>query len=413
MSISAISVTIKVTKPNRTEVCIMLNTNYTEKLLELKEVILLNIENTKDSKIVEFKMAQRIHKCPRCGDETSKVHDYRIQDVKDIPILGNNTILRIHKRRHVCKTCGKRFYEHIPLVPKYQRTTNRLWLYVLKCLNDTVSMKSVAESCNISPSSVARIIDHVNYDLNSLPEILSIDEFKGNAGRKFQCILTNPKKHEVLDILPERTIESLSAYFATFNNRNNVKYIVMDMSSLFRSMAKSCFPNAQIIVDKYHVYRQVQWAFEDIRKQVQKEFGTKRRKYFKRSRTLLLKGREKLTEDELQQVSLMLQLSKPLAQSYYLMHEFREFMKSKDLITARKKLGDWFMHVGATDLTRFHKCVETFSSWQEEILNAFNTGLTNGYTEGCNNKIKVLKRNAYGVRNFPRFRKRIMHVMSA
>ena len=275
----------------------MLNTNYKEKLLELKEVILLNIENTKDSKIVEFKMAQRIHKCPRCGDETSKVHDYRIQDVKDIPILGNNTILRIHKRRHVCKTCGKRFYEHIPLVPKYQRTTNRLWLYVLKCLNDTVSMKSVAESCNISPSSVARIIDHVNYDLNSLPEILSIDEFKGNAGRKFQCILTNPKKHEVLDILPERTIESLSAYFATFNNRNNVKYIVMDMSSLFRSMAKSCFPNAEIIADKYHVYRQVQWAFEDIRKQVQKEFGTKRRKYFKRSRTLMLKGREKLTEE--------------------------------------------------------------------------------------------------------------------
>jgi transposase len=88
MSISAISVTIKVTKPNRTEVCIMLNTNYTEKLLELKYVILLNIENTKDYKIVEFKMAQRIHKYPRCGDETSKVHDYRIQDVKDIPSFG-------------------------------------------------------------------------------------------------------------------------------------------------------------------------------------------------------------------------------------------------------------------------------------------------------------------------------------
>ncbi|MDD4377521.1 MAG: transposase, partial [Eubacteriales bacterium] len=60
-------------------------------------------------------------------------------------------------------------------------------------------------------------------------------------------ILINPKKHEVLDILPERTIESLSAYFATFNNRNNVKYIIMDMSSLFRSMAKSCFPNAAAI----------------------------------------------------------------------------------------------------------------------------------------------------------------------
>lgn len=391
----------------------MLNTNYTEKLLELKDVILLNIDNTANSKIIELKMAQRIHKCPRCGDDTSKIHDYRVQDVKDVPILGMDTILRVHKRRHVCKTCGKKFYEHIPLIPKYQRTTSRLWMYVIKCLKETRSMKSIAQSCNLSPTSVARIIDHVNYDFSSLPEIISIDEFKGNAGRKFQCILTNPKKHEVLDILPARTIESLSSYFAEFNNRNTVKYVVMDMSNLFRSMAQSCFPKAKIVADKYHVYRQVQWAFEDVRKQVQKEFGTKRRKYFKRSRTLMLKGIEKLTEDEFEQVSHMLEISKPLAQAYYLMHEFREFMKSKDLVTAKKRLGNWFMHVGATDLERFHKCIKTFSDWQTEILNAFDTGLTNGYTEGCNNKIKVLKRNAYGMRNFPRFRKRIMHVMSA
>ena len=73
------------------------------------------------------------------------------------------------------------------------------------------------------------------------------------------------------------------------------------------------------------------------------------------------------------------------------------------------------MHVGTTDskeFERFHKCVETFSKWESEILNAFESGLSNGYTEGCNSKIKVIKRNAYGIRNFKRLRKRILHVMA-
>lgn len=125
MSISAFSVTIKVTKPIVRR-RVMLNTNYIENLLGIKDINLINVEKIDDSTIIEFKMNQRIHKCPRCGSETSKVHDYRIQDVKDISCMGTHTILRIHKRRHVCKSCGKRFYEHVSLVHKYQRTINRL-----------------------------------------------------------------------------------------------------------------------------------------------------------------------------------------------------------------------------------------------------------------------------------------------
>lgn len=391
---------------------IMLNNHYIENLLGLKDILLISIADFSDSKVIEFKMQQRIHKCPSCNSETSKVHDYRVQLVKDIPILGCNTILKIHKRRHVCPVCGKKFYESIPFLPKYQRTTNRLWMYILRELEETRSMKSIAKSVNLSPPSIARVIDKVSYGISSLPPTISIDEFKGNAGRKFQCILTNPKTKQVLDILPERTIEGLSMYFSTFNDRNNVKYVVMDMSNLFRSMAKNCFPKAKIVADKYHVYRQVQWAFEDVRKEEQKKFSTNRRRYFKRSRTLLLKGRENLSEEEFEQISQMLSISKSLAQAYYLLHEFRNVMKAKTKAEAKEKLSAWYMHVGVTELSRFKRCVTTFNDWNEEILNAFDTGLTNGYTEGCNNRIKVLKRNAYGVRRFDRFRKRILHVMN-
>ena len=119
------------------------------------------------------------------------------------------SILRIHKRRYVCKACGKKFYENTPFLPKYQRTSNRLWMYVLKELDETRSMKSIGKSVNLSGPTVARIIDQVNYRKEPLPQIISIDESKGNAGKKYQCILTNPKEKQVLDILPERNLESL------------------------------------------------------------------------------------------------------------------------------------------------------------------------------------------------------------
>lgn len=390
--------------------------NYTAKLLGMKDLIVTDVINEANAIVIHCRMPQREHECPRCNAATSKVHDYRTQTVKDAPLYGSHTVLTIRKRRYVCPVCGKRFYEKIPLLPKYQRTTTRLWVFVLDELSKVQSMKAIAQRVGISGTSVARILDHLHYEMIHLPDVISIDEFKGNAdGHKFQCILTNPKKKKVLDILPERTVESLAGYFSRFRDRTNVKYIVMDMSSVFRSVAKSCFPQAQIVADKYHVQRQVIWAFEDIRKKVQQQFGVHRRRYFKRSRWIMLKNIHKLKEEETQQLEVMLSLSEELATAYLLLQKFYEVIQSKERAAAKRKLSEWYLYVGTTDpqiYSRFHQCVNTFLEWNDEILNAFETGLTNGYTEGCNNKIKVIKRNAYGLRNFHRFKQRILHVMT-
>lgn len=387
--------------------------NYTEKLLGLKDVILENVTDTDTEKQIHISMKRRVHYCPCCNLPTTTVHDYRLQKVKDIPAFGLHTVLYLRKRRYACPSCGKRFAEEVPFLPKYQRTTSRLWMYVLDQLKSSHSMKSIAERASLSPTAIARMLDCVSYSLKTLPSALSIDEFKGNAdGEKYQCILTNPKKKEVLDILPDRKQETLCAYFGRFKNRNQVQYVSMDMSGPFRAMAGICFPNAEIIADKFHVVRQATWAFENVRKRVQKEFHRDRRRYFKHSRRLLLKRPEKLTPDQLEQVSLMLSLSRELAVAYHLKNEFYRFMDSKDETEARKRLKSWMLMAGVADIPEFNKCIETFSNWTQEILNAFKTGLTNGYTEGCNNRIKVIKRNAYGIRSFRRLRKRILHAMS-
>lgn len=124
---------------------------------------------------------------------------------------------------------------------------------------------------------------------------ISIDEFKGNAGgHKFQSILTHPKKRTLLNIIESRKPEFLCAYFNQFHKaqKNNVKYIVMDMNGEFKSMAQTVFPKAKIVVDKFHVCRLVTWAFESTRIKVQKEFDAGRRKYYKKSRWIMLKRKK-------------------------------------------------------------------------------------------------------------------------
>lgn len=392
----------------------MLNSYYIENLLGLKDIILKDVKNVYGEQHIYIKMAKRIHSCPRCGNLTSKVHDYREQVIKDIPSFGQNSYIHLKKRRHLCKDCGKKFFENVDFLPRYHRMTNRLFAYLIDQLRNVSSIKSVAKHCNISQTTAARIFDKIDYAKAKLPEVLSIDEFRGNAGgEKFQCILTDPKHRKILDILPRRRLDDLCQYFSQYNNRKDVKYVVMDMSSLFKSMAKACFPKARIVADKYHVVRQVTWAFEAVRKAEQKKFSKDRRLYFKRSRQILLKHSRKLTNDEKDRISIMLTASERLRNAYLIKLQFEKVMECKDSATARKELSKWIVFTQSYRLPEFETCCTAFINWSKEILESFDCPYTNGYTEGCNNKIKVIKRNGYGVRNFDRFRNRILHIMAS
>jgi len=87
-------------------------------------------------------------------------------------------------------------------------------------------------------------------------------------------------------------------------------------------------------------------------------------------------------------------------------------MDSSNSYEAKKQLAKWYMLVYGYKLPEFDNCFRAFNNWQKEILNSFDVPYTNGYTEGVNNKIKVIKRNAFGMKNFERFRNRILHVMA-
>ena len=154
----------------------------------------------------------------------------------------------------------------------------------------------------MSPPTAARIINEIDFKTGKLPQVLAIDEFRGNAeGEKFQCILADPENRRIVDILPNRKHDMIRHYLLKYNNRKAVKFVVMDMTGGYRKLMHELFPQAKIIVDKYHYVRQITYALERVRVEEQKKHSEQWRRYFKRSKYVLLKDTRKLTmEDRLQ-----------------------------------------------------------------------------------------------------------------
>ena len=399
-----------------TEELHMLSYDYTKDLLNLQDVIIDKIEQTEDTTIIHIHLPVKSHKCKCCGEMTSYVHDYRVRTIKDIPAYGKNTVLLYKQRRYVCKHCGKRFAEENTFSPKYYRITHRLLNDVFIKLESEYSFTSVAKMCNLSVSTVIRFFDILSYQApKELPYVLAIDEFKGNTGdEKYQAILTDPQTGVVLDILPDRKTGHLISYLKQWDRteREQVRFFVSDMWKPYTDLSAIYFKNAIPLIDKYHYIRQIIWAFERIRKKIQKQYGKDNRLLFKHSKRLLTMRKSKLKPEQLEQVEHLLYLNDDIREAYHLKEEFYKILDSTNRADAKELMSEWIMAAQASRLKDYKDCAATLQHWSISILNTFDYPYTNGFTEGCNNKIKVLKRNAYGYRNFERFRKRILHMFN-
>lgn len=385
--------------------------NYSKELLNLKDVIITKTVHADNYVKLFLDTKPKPHCCPVCGQITQHIHDYRWQTIKDLPFQFKHCYLVLHKRRYVC-SCGKKFYETYDFLPRYFQRTNRLTWKIADLLRNASSLKSIAQMTNVSVTTVCRILDSIHYSCPTLKEAIAIDEFKGNARTgKYQCILVNPENPSILDILPDRSHSHLTQYFRGIerSQRLRVKYFVCDMWQPYVDLAHSFFPNAKVCIDKYHFIRQVTWAMENVRKRLQKNMTATMRKYFKRSRKLLLTRYKKLQDENKRACDLMLLYNEDLRRAHRLKELFYDLCQNPKYSIQRKEFREWIQEAERSGLKEFEKCAATYRNWSKEILNAFKYGITNGPTEGFNNRIKVLKRTSYGIRNFERFRTRILH----
>ena len=383
------------------------------KLIDLKGVIVTKFRNREHRIRIHIELPVREHTCPCCHSKTSKVHDYRFQLIKDIPMYYNkDTFIYYRKRRYVCVNCGKKFYEKNTFIPKRARKTNRLTAFIIEQLKEKQSIKDVARIANVSSTTVIRLLPYLSVSTSYLPEVLCIDEFRGNTGNyKYQVSLIDGKKGKPIDIIKCRHKVHLFSYFNKFSleERKKVKYVIMDLWQPYKDVTKTYFPNAKIIADRFHYVRYAVQAVDTIRKEVQNTLTPEERRYFKHSRKLLLSRKENLSQEQKKALDyILINYSEKLRRVYSEKEELLDIVHSKEKYKAIDKMNKWVKYNLESNYEVLQNCAKTYFNWIEEIRNSLLVPYSNGVMEGYNNKIKVLKRVAFGFRNFENFKARIL-----
>ena len=412
--------------------------------LKLNKVKVINVEETTNygEKVLMVTLVGTTNKvkCPKCGKYTTSIHD----KLKPITIKYNKVVdkkcyLILNKRRFVCRKCNERIIEDLGLNLTRKTVSKTLEIKIRKdLLKPNFNMKQIAEDNDVSQDKVRNILkdamaDYPEY-LKILPQVISLDEFSADTSYgKYAFIINDPIKKRTLDILPNRRKDHLISYFTRIENRSNVKYVISDMYEPYLIVTKVMFKNAKYIVDKYHYVRYIMDALDKIRRRLQDEFGYNSKEYKllknKKNVSLLRKyyndinwyvltkkyenGRYnyKLPIDILHQ---LLNINDELDRGYQLKELFLDIVHHDfNLKQVEIELNTWIDLCKESEIEEFIEASKTIENWLPYIINSFiDKRFTNGYTEGLNNKIKVIKRNAYGYKNFEFLRLRLMYILN-
>ena len=415
----------------------MSNQNYITEMLELKDNNVFFKENCyyKEKikgityKIFEGYLSYNPKFCHRCGcvfndKQTYEKNGFKSSDILMLDVCNHGCILRLKKQRYLCKHCGKAFTLR-DNVTEYGCciSKNTKWK-IANDLRNKISEKDIAKNNNVSPNTVERVMDsyYDNQKLykNYLPKVLSFDEFKSvkSADGAMSFHLCNGETGQTIDIVEDRKLLSLLQYFSyySFNARKSVKFIVIDMYSPYVSLIKKMFPNAQIIIDTFHLIQLISRSLNKTRIKAMKNnkaVYNKMKRYWK----LILKDRNELDYSkwkkftcfphfmtEIDVVNYILDQSAELKATYYKYQELLQSIKEKnynDFLYAINNINNNISDYMKTS-------IKTLIEFKDNIQNTFNNNYHNGYIEGNNNFIKVLKRIAFGFRSFRRFKARIM-----
>lgn len=413
----------------------MSNQNYIMEILELKDNNIHFFENCyfKENikgithKIFEGYLTYTPPCCKKCGvafDNNFEKHGFIISNIKIPDVAGFKSILRLHKQRYLCKYCNHAFTLSTKMVDSNCFISKNTKWKIVKDLREKRSEKDIAIANNVSPNTVERIMDSY-YDSikiykNYLPKVLSFDEFKSvkSADGAMSFHLCNGETGQTIDIIEDRKLNSLIKYFAYYSHqaRSKVKFITIDMYSPYVSLIQKMFPNALIIIDKFHLVQLISRALNKTRIKIMKS-DKKNYNKMKRYWKLLLKCRNELDYDkwkkytcfsnlmtEIDVVNYILDQSNELKETYFMYQALLSAFKEKN----KAKL-DQALNKDMTCISEYMKTsIKTLIEFKDKIYNTFDNPYHNGFIEGNNNFIKVIKRIAFGFRSFRSFKARIM-----
>jgi len=341
--------------------------------------------------------------CTHCGVVSARVHarSPRASRILWAFLDGRRLWVTLHRRRLWCVECGRAFTARLPGVAPRARISVGAQMVLLAALRE-LSFAALARSHGVSYGQARRALlrlpvpwcDWALLVGEDGPISLGVDEHSFR-GRDLVLTISCLSSGRLVAILPDRRLATLRRFLRALpvTVRTRIAGACIDLTAGYRSTLRAELPRARIVADRFHVIADANKRLDETRRLEGAEAGEAL------PRWPLLKGEERLTERQAARLAELRARYPTIAEQHWCKERLRELYRAPDRRTAEARWTRLLVVMEASDDAAVLQWARTLRRWRKEILGYFELPITNGFTEGCHTKIKLLKRLSYGYRN--------------
>jgi len=358
--------------------------------------------------------------CHDCGRPAVTVHSqgyYRY--IRDLNLASAQVWLQLEYRKIWCNNCGGARVEQLNFSGASQRVTYRLARYIYG-LCKVMTIKEVAEHLDLDPKTVKQIdkeyLEEEFGDTNTDNlRILMIDEIAVRRGHRYMTVVADYFSGRVIWMGSNRDKKTLGKFFATMTReqKDAIEAVAMDMWEPFINRVKHHCPQAKIVFDFYHVVQSFAKVIDKVRRDEYCKATEEDRKVLKGSRYLLLKNEENLTNAQRNRLKAVLELNSTLSTLYILKDQLKLVYYYSDRERIKHVLDDWCEMASQMKHSSVQAFINRLRFFEYGILNHADYPIGTSQLEGINNKIKVIKRKAYGFHDEEYFALKVKQAFAA
>jgi len=346
--------------------------------------------------------------CRHCASVAPKVHDVSWRTVRDLPLVGHALTLEVAVYRVKCDGCGRTGSQRVSWLDPHSRVTRRLAAFVA-LWSERIPLNHVCQLTGLHWSTVRQIHQQaLERKLAALPQArpkrLVMDEFALFKGHRYATVVLDADSRQVLWVGEGRSREAIRPFFTWLGVERcqAIEVVAMDMNTAFDLEVQKQCPNARVVYDLFHVIAKYgREVIDRVRVDEANRLRdqSKLRQVVKRARWLLLRNRENVPAAQLPRLDELLAANASLMTAYVMKASLKELWQTQGGWAWRAAWRNWLAMARDSGIEPLARFANRLAPYWRGILARVRWPMHTGQLEGINNRIKVMKRMAYGYRD--------------
>jgi len=357
-------------------------------------------------------------RCSACGSAQVVSRGRVERRFRSLPIGSRATFVVLPIPRVECQVCGVVRQVKVSFADARRSYTSAFERYALE-LGRRMTIRDVAKHLGVSWDLIKDIQKRDLSRRYAKPKLkhlrhIAIDEISIAKGHRYLTVVLDMDSGAVVFVGDGKGAKALKPFWKRLKgSKARIEAVAMDMSPAYREAASTHLPGAKIVFDRFHVMKLFNEKLSDLRRALHREAtDVLQKKVLKGTRWLLLKASENLDKekDEKKKLEEALALNKSLAVAYYLKEDLRQFWEQPGKKFGTLFLDGWIRRAESSGIKMLQQMAKTLASHRSGLLSYYDVMITSGPMEGTNNKIKTMKRQAYGFRDKEFFKLKILAI---